>query len=428
MINNLNNEGCENIISESATVGIKDKLVFKLTGNFQYDVAILGLLNVLKFFKIRHEYDAYSISIDRNDWPKVGHCAYLYGYHYKGINFAISKLKLSKKYAEKADDYRNIISTGNEPVQQTEREQEKTKIGEFFKKSQGLFGSLNGEFKHATPASIINMSHLNRFNNSTKGDRYKMFVDEFRRTPLPVTHDSVTENMCDLCGRYEADGGERNMMNRMNFLFAPSAANYSWFEGDPLLICDYCSSLNMLATFGTVPFRGGKNYFIYSSNLKTMGTDNTMLANQQRDGQGIFKHCLLGLLQVKNEMELKDKQFIEFHFDSQKPYVDILPLQISFLRFLYDTKDVLSSLASNDFTLRIGTGKNAFFYNGFEEIVKALLKGESLFPVISFFLDCLIKERGGNKNFRFSDGEDPARGIADMIGLSIKWENKKNNS
>lgn len=82
--------------------------------------------------------------------------------------------------------------------------------------------------------TVVNLAHRNSFNPQHSGGSqdhyyYSRFCSRFARRPQK--HTELAEETCDFCGGYR---GEE--LNRRNFLFAPAALNYPWFEKSNLRI------------------------------------------------------------------------------------------------------------------------------------------------------------------------------------------------
>jgi len=383
-----------------------NKLTFTLTGNFQYDLGILGLKKVLDFFEIEYKSDEYSITVNKDEWNYIGFLGYIYGYYFKGLEEIKRKFKL--KVNVNKNDFENFI-----------KDKKNCKnIYDFWDELEN-FLQISVENKKLELAfypalSVFNTSHLNVFNPSKKklavkkNDKvffYNLYISKFR-TPEQTFQFEMSK--CDFCQQYKGES-----LNRNNFLLAPSAMNEGWFEQQNYKICSFCSSLNLFAIYGMINTEGQNKYFIYSSNLKDLDNDNKILANNFEEL--MLKYIEDFIAKVKPEIEIKDKMFITISLNSQNPSIDFLPLKKEVLKFLIDNQKYLKELKENDF---IGTAKEPIVF-GFRDTIKKILNEESLFDLADFITLCIEKQNSGNKNFKGFDQKAIKEAFI-ILKLSIK--------
>jgi len=366
----------------------KNELIFTLTGNFQYDLGILGLKRVLDFFEVEYSSDKYSITIpDKNKWPFIGYLGYIYGYQYKGVESIKKKFKLNLN----VNDFENFIKSKRD-----------YDIKDFFNELEIYLGISEEREKieiAAYPAlSVFNTSHLNVFNpgykksalkNKDKMLFYNKYIFKFK---VPKESRKSDIDTCDFCNMFTGFP-----MNRNNFLFAPSAMNERWFEKQNYKTCSICSSLNLFSIYGMINTKEENKYFIYSSNLIDLDNDNKTAANGFEDL--IIKYIEDFYTRVKPEVEIKDKTFISISINSQNPEIDFLPFKKEVLRFIIENKKYIEELRENNF---IGIAKDPILFC-FRDTVKKLLNEERLYNLADFITLCILKQNSGNKNMKGFD-------------------------
>lgn len=378
-----------------------NELTFTLTGNFQYDLGILGLKRVLDFFEIGYDKDICSITVDinKNPWDYIGFLGYIYGYYFKGLERIKRKFDLKINTSE--NEFINFI--------RDKKNHQNNNICNFWDKMWELLEipddkKLKLELAFYPALSIFNVSHLNAFNASYKKTVikeqnkeqnkmffYNLYISKFKE---PEESLGLEIDTCNFCRRFKGV-----TLNRNNFLFAPSAMNKGWFEQQNYKICSFCSSLNLFATYGMINAKGQEKYLIYSSNLKDLDEDNRIIANNL--DELVFKYIENINVEARAEIENKEKMFITILLNNQNPNIDFLPLKKKVLSFLTKSKnkDYLNKLKKNDF---VGIVKEPVVY-GFKDTIKRILNEEPLFDLADFIALCIIKENNGNKNFKGFD-------------------------
>jgi len=372
-------------------------LTFTLTGNFQYDLGILGLKRVLDFFEVEYSSDEYSITIpDINVWPFIGYLGYIYGYKYRGIESIKKKLKLDLN----VDNFDEFIKSKRDH-----------NIDNFLSELESYLGITEEKDKidlASYPAlSVFNTSHLNAFNPSCKKDKMSLYNMYISRFTIP---ESGNSDVCDFCGLFSG-----YPLNRTNFLYAPSAMNEGWFEVQDYKICLVCSSLNLFSIYGMINTKGIDKILIYSSNLVDMDNDNKIIADN-------FENCFVKYIEDlyasrRPEIEMKDKTFISISTNNQNPEIDFLPLEKKTLQFIIENKQHIERLRENSFVGKI----DDLEIHCFGDTIKRLLSGERLYNLADFITLCTIKQASGSKNLK---GFDKKAIIATytILRLSIKQQ------
>lgn len=382
----------------------ESKLTFTLTGNFQYDLGILGLKKVLDFFGFEYESDNYSISVNKDDWLKIGKSAYFYGYYFNGLEQVKKKFKI-KDNSLKGDDFKTKILEINDV---------NGDISSVFNSLKEFFTIPDKnkiEFVSYPALCVFNVSHLNIFNpgllKKAKKDGninlfYEMYISKFTEATLS---NKLSDKTCDFCQKFDG-----KPLNRNNFLFASSAMNQGWFEKQNIHICPYCEALNLFVSYGTITTQTGERYLIYSSNLRDLENDNKILASK-------FEELISKYLEdiIKVETNAKDKLFIKMVFSGQNPDIDFLPLSSELITFLLENKDLISRLKENDFT---GIAKQPII-SGYKDTIESLINGEDLFFKADFIVSCIIKQQSGNRNFSGFD-DRAIKEVFNILEISIK--------
>jgi len=391
-----------------------EKLAFTLTGSFQYDLGILGLKKVLDFFDFEYESDDYQITINKEDWNKIGKCAYFYGYYFNGIE------KLKRKYNIKKEieikQFEDVIKSAKD---NTFEDVEKKLI-----KISGISDNKQTEFFSYPALSVFNISHLNVFNpgclKQAKKQKnpsffYEMFMKKFEHLNLNSSS-LLARNRCDFCQKYNGEP-----LNRNNFLFASSAMNQGWYEKPNIHICSYCSALNLFSIFTPITMENGERYLIYSSNLKELEIDNNVISDS-------FENLMYKFIEeqekIKVETNRKDKLFIKMNFDSQNPDVDFLPFTAEIIKKFVDQKNILAQLKETNF---IGIAKKPII-NAYKDTIRSIINNEDLISKVDFITNLIIKQKSGNKNLKgFDDRAIEATLIMLKISILLKGGCMENN-
>ncbi|MCF6155074.1 MAG: hypothetical protein E3K36_07435 [Candidatus Brocadia sp.] len=389
----------------------KDKIRFELTGNFQYDIGLLGLKRVLDFFGVQYKSDEFSLTVNKDTWPEVGHYAYLYGYSFKGLEAFAKKIK-AKKYSGRDSDFERLIKdSGNKTF-----EEFIALLTDFFKdENKEVINSIKVAGAAYTALNVMNISHHNTLNphkmkgaqkDSFKSDIfYQELVEKFIKKTKP--NEGLSRQSCDFCQKYEGES-----LNRKNFLFAPAALNLYWFEEPSIYICPYCSALNLFASYGTFTTKTNEKYLVYSSNLSIMEKDNAIAERS-------FEEYILEYIKhtARVQTEIMDKFFIEMRFSGQEPDIDFLPLTSRVLQFFYENYKLFEKLSEDDF---VGKSKTPII-RAFRDTIVCLINGEDLTTIIDLIVNCVIKQASGNKNIQ---GFDLKAINAAMVMLNISLKSK----
>ncbi|MEJ5273657.1 MAG: hypothetical protein WH035_05960 [Spirochaetota bacterium] len=385
---------------------MSEMLSFTLTGNFQYDLGILGLKKVLDFFGIKYESDDYSLKISFSEWNNIGKCGYFYGFYYNGINQIKKKFKIKRDNLNENDFKAKILYA---------KDQDFNSILESLTVFFDISGNKKIEFASYPALSVFNVSHLNVFNpgflkQAKKNNQidffYNLYMQKFKGAKPSTNFNNKT---CDFCQKYEGEP-----INRNNFLFASSAMNQGWYEKPNIHICNYCSALNLFSSYGLLTTESGERYLIYSSNLNDLENDNNILAST-------FEELITKYIEnIKVETNAKDKLFIKMRFSGQNPDLDFLPFSAEILKFFIENKSLLEELRKNDF---IGRAKDPIVY-AYKDTIKSILNGENLFYKIDFITNGIIKQKSGNKNFNGFDSKAVYFAIH-LIKLSLKLKEEE---
>lgn len=388
---------------------MEETIKFELTGNFQYDIGLLGLKRVLDFFGVQYKSDEFSLSVNREIWPKMGHYAYLYGYYFKGLEAFAKKIK-AKKYSGKNDDFARLIKgSGNKTFKDF-----LDLLIDFFKdESKEVINNIKVTGAVYTALNVMNVSHLNMFNpgdmKKIKSGQlnndvfYKRVVAKFMDKAKPSIQ--ISKQTCDFCQKYE---GEK--LNRTNFLFAPAAMNLYWFEDPSIYICPYCAGLNLFANYGTFTTETNEKYFVHSSNLSALEKDNAIAAKS-------FEEYILEYIKhvVRVQVEIMDKLFIKMRFSGQEPDIDFLPLPSRLIQFFYENSKLFEKLHESNFT---GKAKTPII-RAFRDTILTLINGEDLTDKVDFIVNCIIKQASGNRNIQGFDSKAINAAMV-MLNISLK--------
>lgn len=390
---------------------MEETIRFELTGNFQYDIGLLGLKRVLDFFDVQYKSDEFSLTVNKETWPKIGHYAYLYGYYFKGLEAFAKKIKAKKAFG-RDNDFESLIKDGGAKT----FEEFLILLIDFFKaENKEVTNNIKVAGATYTALNVMNVSHLNMFNpgdmKKIKSEKlskdvfYKKVVAKFTNKVKPSVQ--ISRQTCDFCQKYEGEP-----LNRTNFLFAPAAMNLYWFEKPSIFICPYCAGLNLFANYGTFTTETNEKYFVHSSNLSELEKDNTIAARS-------FEEYILEYIKhvLRVQVELMDKLFIEMRFSGQEPDIDFLPLTARLLQFFYENNKLFEKLRGDDFT---GKAKTPII-RAFRDTIICLINGEDLTEKVDLIVNCVIKQASGNKNIQ---GFDLRSINAAMVMLNISLKSK----
>ncbi len=387
-----------------------EEIRFELTGNFQYDIGLLGLKRVLDFFCVRYKSDEFSLTVNKDIWPKIGHYAYLYGYYFKGLEAFAKKIK-AKKYVGKDSNFERLIKDSNNKT----FEEFIILLTDFYKdETKEVINNIKVTGAAYPALNVMNVSHLNMFNPGDmkkikKGELhfctyYSRFINKFVDRELKACS-HIAEKSCDFCQKHEGEP-----LNRTNFLFAPAAVNLYWLEKPSIFICSYCAALNLFANYGTFTTETSEKYLVYSSNLSIMEKDNTIAARS-------FEEYILEYIKhiVRVQVEIMDKLFIEMRFSGQEPDINFLPLTAHLLQFFYENNQLFEKLHKNDF---IGKAKTPIV-RAFRDTIVSLINGEDLTYKVDLIVNCITKQASGNKNIQGFDSKAIDAAIV-MLNISLK--------
>lgn len=312
---------------------MEDTIKFELTGNFQYDAGLVGLCKVLDFFEIESKRGSISVEFEKTLWNTFPTLVFLYTYWHKRkvlfMDCPAEKLKELLFSALKKDFKKEAIPT----------------IAMETKKSEQKLLSYPG-------ANLINSALLNRLNKGSKKVNDYFYFDEvtkiFERKNQEVAHTDLRANTCDFCGVF---GGAR--INRMNFLFAPSAINYSWMEIVNMSICPRCECLSFFAPLGCFHL-GNSVCFIHSHNFEEMIMENSenaesladylyktfVEANPKTITNTVERHFAekTGSTIIRAEAEYAEKMLIGFTFSTTNPMVRLSYFSAQSLQFVHKYK------------------------------------------------------------------------------------------
>jgi len=447
----------------------RDNVEFSITGNFQYDAGLLGLVNIVKDFDLEDRLNFTicdnTITFPREMMPVIGQLGYLYGFVAKGdAIFSKGKLNVKTKMPDKSQkdkgkkkkpepiiqfaDFKKIVTdTALRSIAAKDQIELEDIFTEF---ADDLCNYFHLEKNHTNKAygytalNIFNASHLNTINPSiinTKKRKepikaYQAYIRRFK----PELSNGKAE--CLFC-----DSPTDTPLSRENFLFAPSAINFSWFkwnkrENTPNhFICPNCSAINLFASYATLQ-ADGNFWFVHSPNLMSMVRDYSALKDGFLDKQGTekirsFFSAAVRRFAIETQAEAernKDRLIISMSLSSTKPAASMFRFSSEKIDFLINEKRTFQELEKLDF---VGYSANKSSsppaISLFKDTAEALIEGTDFFDIADVILLGRIKQFGDNKNYigfiqdakDLYAGDRQADAAALLQDLSIRQRNRQ---
>ncbi|HPC38737.1 MAG TPA: hypothetical protein PLF21_05450, partial [Exilispira sp.] len=217
---------------------MNEELTFTLTGNFQYDLGILGLKKILDFFVIKYESDGkFYISIDR-DKGKILEDIIAKLMFDNGINYFWDKVRSDKELNSQIENL-GITLTDEIRTYDTKRGLESI-VEEIYNKIELRIPQdiNNREELLMKIQSKIWQKGVNLLNNILLNFQPDMKVtgkDVLTKAKEKLVKDVIPGKRCSFCNQRD---GKR--LTRDVFFFAPAQFNVSWFNEPNLFICPEC--------------------------------------------------------------------------------------------------------------------------------------------------------------------------------------------
>ncbi|HOT58109.1 MAG TPA: hypothetical protein PK074_12130 [Spirochaetales bacterium] len=345
---------------------MSEKLTFTLTGNFQYDLGILGLKRVLDFFGIEYESDGkFYISIDRDKnkliediiakliidneinyfWNKVVEELQRRirrnnsNYTINGLEESITcSLNFKQLYNE--GGLQNIVKN----------------IGNVI--YNNFSDTLRNEIEMEVIIDIIWQKGVNLVNNillNFQADMKAIGINVLGKVKSKLNSDVISRKKCSFC--ITRDG---KRLTRDVFFFAPAQYNVSWFNEPNLFICPECLVSNLAIT-QTFVFLGNKQDAIvaYTPNLSDMETLNSTLKNAFSNSSNynmvrIFKPIIeYEKTLLETEASVKEIQILSFKLDSQNPLMEMFILTNNVLMNLIKIAEELDNFFNDKNVIKL---------------------------------------------------------------------------
>ena len=397
-----------------------NKLTFTLTGNFQYDLGILGLKRVLDFFEIEYESDdAYYISVAR-DREKllediIAKLTIDNGveYFYEKVieNLQSNKEKKGKKKKINIEEKMNISGNDLKSVYKTKELSGLSGLVEKISTiiSEKIIDEIDN--KEEEIKAIVWQKSVNLLNNillNFQADMNVKGVNTLKKVKDKLNSDIIPDFKCSFCNQRE---GKR--LTRDVFFFAPSQYNAFWFNEPSLFICPECLISNLAITQSFI-FLGNKQdaLVFYTPNLKEMeDLNNALIAHFNALKSYNFAYIFKTLIEyekqvLKKEASIKELQVFSFNLNSQNPLIDIFILQeSSIINIIKIEEDIISLFNENNTKLLYGYVRKGSKYIKIDfakEFMQIISQNQSVFYiVVKYARYCIMSEifrQNGTKN------------------------------
>jgi len=403
----------------------KSKLSFTLTGNFQYDLGILGLKSVLDFFEIKYASDEYSISIDR-DKEKLLEDIISKLTIDNGVNYFFEKVSKNlknnekgekgkkKKNNEKRGDRINIDVDFKSIYRQSELSGLIDKIASLISEK------INDEIenKEIKIKEIVWQKSVNLLNNILLNFQADMNVKgegTLNKVKDKLNADIFETSNCSFCNTRQ---GKR--LTRDAFFFAPSQYNTFWFNEPTLFICPECLVSNLAITQSFI-FLGNKQdaLVFYTPNLKEMEELNNALRSHFNNLRSYnFAYIFKPLIEyeknvLKKETTIKELQVFNFKLDSQNPLMELFILQESTIKNLIKIENEINSLFNENnvnslFGYVVGM-KDGQYIDFAKEFLQTISQNQKVFYLVTKYARyCIMSEKFRQNNIK----KPPVKGFS----------------
>lgn len=377
-----------------------NKLTFTLTGNFQYDLGILGLKRVLDFFEIDYRSDnTYYISVER-DKEKL-------------LEDIIAKLTIDNGVDY---FYEKVPENLKSKKEKKSKREEKLYIAQNDLKSvykkQGLSGLISLISKKISNESenkedniiekIVWQKSVNLLNNillNFQADMNVEGVDTLEKVKAKLNSDIIRDSKCSFCNQRE---GKR--LTRDVFFFAPSQYNAFWFNEPSLFICPECLVSNLAITQSFI-FLGDKRNAIvfYTPNLNEMeNLNNALRSHFESLNSYNFAYVFKSLIEyekkvLQREATIKELQVFSFNLNPQNPLMDVFILQESTIRNIIKIEEEINSLFNeNNINLLYGQVRKGGQYIEIDfakEFLQAISQNQKIFYLVTKYARyCIMSE------------------------------------
>lgn len=329
-----------------------NKITFTLTGNFQYDLGILGLKRVWDFFDIEYDnINNYSISVKR-DIYKILEDIIAKIIIDNGIEYFYNKV-LNELYKKNKNEKINIdIKLGD--VKKIYKKKGLYGIIDYI--SNNIYNVINNKTKidFNKIKNIVWQKGVNLLNNIFLNFQADMKVKGetvLEKVKNKLKSDIIKDSKCSFC--YQRPG---KRLSRDVFFFAPSQYNAFWFNEPAFFICPECLVSNMAIT-QYFTFLGNKLDAIvcYIPNIEDMEKLNDSLKNffNNINNNYILGAVIKPLIEyekivLKQEASIKEIQILSFNLDSKEPSMEMFLFSRNAIMNLLKIENEIEALFSKD--------------------------------------------------------------------------------
>ncbi len=429
-----------------------EKLTFTLTGNFQYDLGILGLKKVLDFFGFDYESDKkFYISIQRTKEQLLEDIIAKLTID-NGINYfrdkIIEDLKKIKKnnanlHGVLIDSLIESINTDftqkNDLINVYKQNELNCLISEIANIIYSKFNdNLKKEEIKAYITDLIWQKGVNLLNNillNFQADMKAKGSEVLQKAKTKLNSDIINTAKCSFCGK---EGSKR--LTRDVFFFAPAQYNAFWFNEPNLFICPACLVSNLAITQSFV-FLGNKQdtIVIYTPNLEDMETLNSTFNNIFSNlnnfvfGKIIEPIIEYEKLKLEQEATVRELQIFGFKLDSQNPLMEMFILTRKSIENIIKIEEKLSELfTENNVNRLIAYVREKNKYTKLDlskELLQYIANNQKLFYLVQKYARCCIMSETFRQN---KTKNPPLRNFSSWLFLkfmeiSYKLEDKDMN-
>ena len=382
-------------------------MIYQITGSFQYDVGIVGLMKVLDFFGESYQTDGkFYVEVDKSFEELLELCL-LKGWYDLLVNSSRVELKLNKELMEKGGKKKkekkirmNPQEFGIDFVAKIKKLRSLKKFLAFFadeiakKEELGEFDVedvlnylwvrtfLNFDSYVKNFIGINSTSKIGKGRSIEKGEELfekavsKLKGEETEGKGRNNKGKTILKKTCSFCGQHDGVPATRDL-----FFMGTSQINQYWFSDPKIFICPYCAVL----TFA-VPnvLKSRKGIFFYAPSLDEIG-----------DFTNSFKEALNSIMKkvsVRKEATRREKQIIEYKLS------DVNEVEIYFLtpevfeKICHIWNDVKNEDEKSWYG-EVKAGRTTRKFNLLDETIKAILSGNSLYNLAYGFISFSLKAR-----------------------------------
>ncbi|TYC01073.1 MAG: hypothetical protein FXF54_01620 [Kosmotoga sp.] len=375
-------------------------ITYKLTGNFQYDLGIYGLKQILDFFNENYETDEkYYLKINKTP-HEILEIIVKKLIDTKGLDYFIEKIN-KKQSLKLKNTHHNIEIYNNSTLDMFVTNLSKKIVSLYDANSKNkLDEAVIKDMLWQMITEMLNTTLLNF--NPDKSLKGKQVFEKAYNNLFP--QNTKLKSKCTFCGQYLG-----KPIGREYFFNAPSALNFSWFNEQNIVICPYCILLNFCITEALTFFGNSKQnaYFVYFPNLIEMANLNNIF----KSGQNSFSSLSNKIIEYEKEKLIKTSvshtlQIIEFTLNSQNPEINLYVLNKRNLEKIIKASDLFEKLFNKKTYGQIKKGNNKTNIELSKEVFSSISNNQYLYLIVDKYINFVTKayidrfKKDQNKNYK----------------------------